>query len=83
MPVDEVTTLEPVDPKCAVKIHSPEGHQRGIMTLFADEKLCYCIGNSKGEGVCDCLAMKVNETLFYSMQSFYSSLGYKIEPIEV
>ena len=75
--------IEEAEPEKATEILSQDGNQRGIMVLWSDKKLGYCIGDEKGEGVCDTLELKGGEPLYYMFQAFYSNLGHKIKPIEV
>ena len=75
--------IEEAEPEKAAEILTEGGNQRGIMVLWTDKKLAYCLGDEKGEGICDVLDLNGGEPLFYMFQAFYAHLGHRIKPIEV
>jgi len=73
--------IKEIDVKKAVIIETPEGNQRGIISLWEDGKVTACIGDEKGEGSCYTTEEK-GDHMFYIFQAFAAGLGYRVKSAE-
>ena len=73
--------IKEIDVKKAVIVETPEGNQRGIISLWEDGKVTACIGDEEGKGQCYTTEEK-GDHIFYIFQAFATGLGYRVKPAE-
>jgi len=73
--------IKEIDVTKAVIVETPEGNQRGIISLWEDGKVTACIGDKEGYGECYTTEEK-GDRMFFILQAFAAGLGYKVKPTE-
>ena len=74
---------EQIDAEKAAIVHSEDGHQVGMVTLWADGHVTVCASEpGKEQGSCYTSRRPEGKMLYYMTLAWFSGLGHEVRGVE-